>query len=260
MVYMFRCDSTHGKFSGRVQSEKRKLAINSVNIKWSAAGTEYVIESTDVLTTFKKTNHHCPFCWYPIFVMGMNHKKYSSLKMVRNATCSTTYLAHLVSITVEGLMTTELLRTSSLLPLALPTLWGKISPELNGKLSGMAFHVSIPSVSNVDLTHCLEKAAKHDGSLKTILGYTENQVFYCNFSSDTHSSSLDAEAGIALNSHLVKLISCYDNEFGYRQSSGPHGPHSLWRMRTPWISSPSENMREALSCWGTHLNWITPTY
>ena len=121
--------------------------------------------------------------------MGMNHKKYSSLKMVRNATCSTTCLAHLVSITVEGLMTTvhtitaskkitmgpqgncpgmdeEPLRTSSLLPLALPRLWGKISPELNGKFSGMAFHVSIPSVSNVDLTHCLEKAAKHDGIKK----------------------------------------------------------------------------------------------
>lgn len=99
--------------------------------------------------------------------MGMNHKQYNSLKMLRNATCTTTCLTHLVSVTVEGLMTIvhtitasqkimmgprgncpgideELPRTSSLLPLALPRLWGKISPELNGKFSGMAFHVSIP--------------------------------------------------------------------------------------------------------------------
>lgn len=119
----------------------------------------------------------------------MNHKKYRSLKMVRNATCTTTCLAHLVSITVEGLMTTVHTITASqkimmgpqgklswdgrrtaenIIPASTGTAkaLGQDRPELNGKFSGMAFHVSIPSVSDVDLTHFLEKAAKYDGIKK----------------------------------------------------------------------------------------------
>lgn len=103
---------------------------------------------------------------------------------------------------------------------------GKVIPSLNGKLTGMAFRVPTANVSVVDLTVILDKGAKYqqikdclheasEGPMKGILGYTEDAVVSSDFVSDTHSSTFDANAGIALTDNFVKLVSWYDNECGY---------------------------------------------
>ncbi|MGF2531798.1 type I glyceraldehyde-3-phosphate dehydrogenase, partial [Ralstonia pseudosolanacearum] len=103
---------------------------------------------------------------------------------------------------------------------------GKVLPSLNGKLTGMSFRVPTVDVSVVDLTVRLEKKATYDqikaaikeeseGKMKGILGYTEDDVVSTDFIGDNRSSIFDAKAGIALNDNFVKLVSWYDNEWGY---------------------------------------------
>ena len=103
---------------------------------------------------------------------------------------------------------------------------GLVIPELKGKLTGMSFRVPTPNVSVVDLTCRLEKAASYEdikaamkkaseGELKGILGYTEDAVVSNDFLGDSRTSIFDADAGISLNPHFVKVVSWYDNEWGY---------------------------------------------
>jgi len=192
----------------------------------------------------------------PMFVMGVNHSKYNKdMNFVSNASCTTNCLAPIAKVLhdnfgiVEGLMTTVHATTATQKTVDGPSMkdWrggrgaaqniipsstgaakavGKVIPELNGKLTGMAFRVPTPDVSVVDLTCRLEKAAPYteickamkaasEGELKGILGYTEDEVVSNDFVGESCTSVFDAGAGIGLNDHFVKVVSWYDNEIGY---------------------------------------------
>ena len=192
----------------------------------------------------------------PMFVMGVNNDKYTpDLKVVSNASCTTNCLAPLAKVIndnfgiVEGLMTTVHAATASQnivdnfnkksLRLArscfdniIPTTTGaakavgKVIPELQGKLTGMAMRIPAADVSVVDLTCRLEKSATYEeicaavkaaaeGPMEGILYYCEDECVSQDFRTDPHTSIFDAKAGIALNGNFVKLIAWYDNEWGY---------------------------------------------
>jgi len=190
-----------------------------------------------------------------MFVMGVNHKKYEGQQVVSNASCTTNCLAPLAKVIndkftiVEGLMTTVHSVTATQKTVdgpsgkdwrggrgasqnIIPSATGaakavtKVIPELEGKLTGMAFRVPTPDVSVVDLTVrlgtgatyeeiCQAVKAASEGEYKGVLGYTDEEVVSSDFIGDTHSSIFDAKAGIGLNKNFVKLVAWYDNEYGY---------------------------------------------
>ncbi|KAI8885541.1 glyceraldehyde-3-phosphate dehydrogenase 3 [Backusella circina FSU 941] len=278
MVYMFKYDSTHGRFEGQVEAKNGKLVVDGheiavyserdpAKIPWGENAADYVIESTGVFTTKDSASAHlsggakkviisAPSADAPMFVMGVNQDSYTSdLTVISNASCTTNCLAPLAKVIndnfgiLEGLMTTVHATTATQKTVDGPSNkdWrggrgaganiipsstgaakavGKVIPSLNGKLTGMAFRVPTPDVSVVDLTVRLEKPASYDeikaalkaaskGPLKGILGYTEDEVVSTDFVGETCSSVFDAKAGIQLSPTFVKLVSWYDNEFGY---------------------------------------------
>ena len=191
----------------------------------------------------------------PMFVYGVNHKTYAGQAIVSNASCTTNCLAPLAKVLNDkwgikrGLMTTVHAATATqktvdgpsskdwrggrgILENIIPSSTGAakavgvVIPELNKKLTGMAFRVPTSDVSVVDLTVDLEREATYEeikaemkaqseGALKGILGYTEDKVVATDFIGDARTSIFDAEAGIALDKTFVKLVSWYDNEWGY---------------------------------------------
>ncbi len=191
----------------------------------------------------------------PMFVFGVNHQAYNGETIISNASCTTNCVAPLAKVLNDkwgikrGLMTTVHAATATqktvdgpsnkdwrggrgILENIIPSSTGaakavgKVIPELNKKLTGMSFRVPTSDVSVVDLTVELEKEASYaeicaemkaqsEGALKGILGYTEDKVVATDFRGDTRTSIFDAGAGIALDSTFVKLISWYDNEWGY---------------------------------------------
>jgi glyceraldehyde 3-phosphate dehydrogenase len=193
----------------------------------------------------------------PTLLMGVNHHTYDPQQhqVVSNASCTTNCLAPIAKVIndtfglQEGLMTTVHAMTStqpavdspskkdlrggrSAAQNIIPASTGAakavtlVLPELQGKLTGMAFRVPTPDVSVVDLTFRTEKPTTYgeicaamkaaaEGELKGILGYTEDPVVSTDFTGDAHSSIFDAGAGIELNAHFFKVVSWYDNEWGY---------------------------------------------
>ena len=206
----------------------------------------------------KKVVISAPSADAPMFVMGVNSDEYDdSLNIVSNASCTTNCLAPLAKIIddnygiVEGLMTTVHATTATqktvdgpsmkdwrggrgagvnIIPSstgAAKAVW-KVLPQLDGKLTGMAFRVPTQDVSVVDLTVRIEKGATYDeicktielaaapgGELEGVMGYTEDAVVSADFIGDDRSSIFDASAGISLSPNFVKLVSWYDNEWGY---------------------------------------------
>ncbi len=191
----------------------------------------------------------------PMFVYGVNHKSYAGQDIISNASCTTNCLAPLAKVINDnfgikrGLMTTVHAATATqktvdgpsakdwrggrgILENIIPSSTGAakavgvVLPELNGKLTGMAFRVPTSDVSVVDLTVELNKEASYDeicaavkaaseGELAGILGYTEDSVVSTDFRGESKTSIFDAKAGIALDKTFVKLVSWYDNEWGY---------------------------------------------
>lgn len=191
----------------------------------------------------------------PMFVMGVNHTELTDdIKILSNASCTTNCLGPLAKVIndnfgiTEGLMTTIHATTASqktvdgtsskwrsgrsallnIIPASTGAAKavGKVIPELNGKLTGMAFRVPTANVSAVDLTVRLEKSTTYEeickvikeaseGEMKGILGYTEDEVVSQDFIGDPRASIFDKNAGIMLSPNFVKLVSWYDNEMGY---------------------------------------------
>ncbi len=191
----------------------------------------------------------------PMFVYGVNHASYAGQAIISNASCTTNCLAPLAKVVNDkwgikrGLMTTVHAATATqktvdgpsnkdwrggrgILENIIPSSTGAakavgvVLPELKGKLTGMAFRVPTSDVSVVDLTVelnsaasyaeiCAEMKAQSEGALKGVLGYTTDKVVATDFRGEVCTSVFDAEAGIALDSTFVKLVSWYDNEWGY---------------------------------------------
>ncbi len=191
----------------------------------------------------------------PMFVYGVNHSTYAGQAIVSAASCTTNCLAPVAKVLHDnfgikrGLMSTVHAATATqktvdgpsskdwrggrgILENIIPSSTGaakavgKVIPELNKKLTGMAFRVPTSDVSVVDLTVELNKAASYEdickamkaaseGALKGVLGYTDEKVVSTDFVGNSAPSTFDAEAGIALDDTFVKVVSWYDNEYGY---------------------------------------------
>ncbi|KAM5384269.1 hypothetical protein ACJZ2D_001574 [Fusarium nematophilum] len=228
-VYMLKYDSSHGVFKGEVGNDGNDLVVNGNKVKfyserdpasipWAETGAEYVVESTGVFTTIDKAKAH----------LTGGAKKFGIVEGLMTTVHSYTATQK----TVDGPSAKDWRGGRGAAQNIIPSSTGaakavgKVIPELNGKLTGMSMRVPTANVSVVDLTARLEKGASYEqikeaikeaanGDLKGILAYTEDDVVSSDLNGNTNSSIFDAKAGISLNDNFVKLVSWYDNEWGY---------------------------------------------
>ena len=272
-------DSSHGKFP--VEStyvDEKSIIINNNKvfrfqerqankIDWDQAGVEYIIDCTGAFkimenaklhlqfTNVKKIIVSSPSIDIPMYVMGVNHKKYNGETIVSNASCTTNCLAPIVKtihenfIIEDALMSTIHSTTSSQNTLdnksrknlrlgrsclnnIIPSTTGaakcvgKVIPELEGKINGISLRVPTSNVSVVDLTVHLKNSTSYEEIIKClknaekkelngILKVSDEELVSSDFIGDPHSCILDAKAGIELNPRFFKIIAWYDNEWGY---------------------------------------------
>ncbi|MBQ6293528.1 MAG: type I glyceraldehyde-3-phosphate dehydrogenase [Lachnospiraceae bacterium] len=279
LAYVFAHDTVHGKWEGTVEYDENHLIINGkaipllndrnpANLGWGKLGAEYIVECTGKFLTKESVQPHldagAKFVLMsapakddtPMFVYGVNHKKFDpALKTASAASCTTNCLAPLAKVLqdnfgiVEGLMTTVHAATAtqnivddyskknwrlgrSTYDNIIPSTTGaakavgKVIPELKGKLTGMSMRIPAPDGSVVDLTVSLAKETTYDevcaavkaaceGELKGVMRYEELPIVSSDVIGETNASVFDAQAGIALNGHFMKLIAWYDNEYGF---------------------------------------------
>ena len=254
LAYMLKYDSVHGKFSGDVSVEGTNLIVNGkkirltaekdpANLKWNEVGAEVVVESTGLFLEDAKARAHIQAGAKkvimsapskdatPMFVFGVNDKTYAGQDIISNASCTTNCLAPIAKV-LNDKFGMDWRGGRGILENIIPSSTGaakavgKVLPALNGKLTGMSMRVPTSDVSVVDLTVELEKAASYEdicaamkaaseGELKGVLGYTDESVVSTDFRGESRTSVFDAKAGIALDSTFVKVVSWYDNEWGY---------------------------------------------
>lgn len=281
LAYLFKYDSTQGKFNGEISVNGDVITLNGHKIKclavregpssmpWSDLGVDIVVESTGLFTQYEKAEGHLKAGAKKVIisapgkgdniktvVIGVNDDTLSKNdNIVSNASCTTNCLAPMTKVVLdnfgilEGLMTTVHSYTATQKTVdgtsskdwkggrsaainIIPSTTGAakavglVLPQLKGKLTGMSFRVPTPTVSVVDLTVRTEKKTSYEEIckkmeeasqtfLKGILGYTSEEVVSSDFIHCPLSSIFDAGSGIGLSDQFFKLVSWYDNEWGY---------------------------------------------
>lgn len=271
MEYLLRYDSVFGRNSrfsvsgGKIADEGGSTALTNFSspeeIPWREHGVDAVIEASGVFTTVAQCEGHsadivvitAPSKDVPMFVYGVNHREYSSQRVISNASCTTNCLAPLAKAVndrfgiVEGLMTTVHAVTATqkivdgvgrcrrsaraglqnIIPASTGAAGavGKVIPSLANRLNGMAMRVPVSDVSVVDLVCRTEKPAtieeiaraveEYAACNEGVIGVTRDAVVSSDFVGDSRSSVFDVGASIAMGQNFFKLVSWYDNEYGY---------------------------------------------